>query len=68
MENKIENQIVVLHKYQDDNKDNIEIGTPSKGGAIKIYGNFTNTEDFKIKVDKAFEVRKYAQSKMETSG
>lgn len=42
------------------NPDSIEIGTPSKGGAIKVYGDFDDVETFKDKVKRAFEVRKYA--------
>jgi hypothetical protein len=51
-----------LHRYE--NPDSIEIGTPSKGGVIKVYGDFINPEAFKLKIDNAIEVRNYANSKM----
>jgi hypothetical protein len=49
-----------IHKSITENPDSIEIGTPSKGGAIKIYGDFNNTEAFKKKIDAAKEVKEYA--------
>ena len=49
---------------KDENPDSIEIGTPSKGGAVKIYADFGNLEAAKRKIDNAFEARKYAQEKL----
>lgn len=46
--------------------DSIEIGTPSRGGAIKCYGNYQKPEEFKAKIDNAVLVREYAQKKMST--
>ena len=51
-----------LHKY--DNPDSLELGTPSKGGAIKIYGDFAKPDEFKLKIDNAVAVRAYANSKL----
>ena len=51
-------------KHITENPDSIEIGTPSKGGAIKVYGNFDNQEAFKKKIDAAAEVKKYANAKI----
>ena len=51
-----------IHKQVTENPDSIEIGTPSKGGAIKIYGNFADEESFKKKIDAAKKVREYAQA------
>jgi len=53
-----------INKQKTENPDSIEIGTPSKGGAIKIYGNFSNAEEFKKKIDSAKEVREYAQANL----
>ena len=53
-----------VHKHITENPDSIEIGTPSKGGAIKVYGNFSNKEEFKKKIDAAKEVREYAQANL----
>jgi hypothetical protein len=44
-----------------DNPDSLEIGTPSKGGAIKIYGDFSKPDEFKAKIQKAKEVKEEAQ-------
>lgn len=52
----------LISKNVNENPDSIEIGTPSKGGAIKIYGDFADKETFKKKIDAAKEVREYAQA------
>ncbi len=49
---------------QDENPDSIEISTPAKGGAIKVYGDFSKPEEFKRKIDAAIEARAYAQGKL----
>ncbi len=41
--------------------DSLEIGTPSKGGAVKIYGNFADPDTFRKKIDAALELRRYAE-------
>ena len=51
-------------KHVTENPDSIEIGTPSKGGAIKVYGNFADKEAFKKKIDVAKEVKEYAQANL----
>ena len=53
-----------IHKQITENPDSIEIGTPSKGGAVKIYGDFNNLEAFKKKIDAAKEVKKYAEANL----
>ena len=55
MEEQIQKQIT-------ENPDSIEIGTPSKGGAIKVYGNFSEPETFKEKIKNAKDVREYANA------
>jgi hypothetical protein len=50
------------HTHRTENADSIEIGTPSKGGAIKVYGDFTKIDEFKKKIDAAFALRDYARS------
>lgn len=54
-----EKEIVVKH-ITESLQDSIEIGTPSKGGCIKIYGDFNKLDDFKAKVLNAVELRKMA--------
>ena len=46
-----------IHKNINENPDSLEIGTPSKGGAIKIYGNFGEPEAFIVKFTNAKKVR-----------
>ena len=53
-----------IQKQVTENPDSIEIGTPSKGGAIKIYGNFEDKEAFKKKIDSAKEVKEYANANL----
>ena len=53
-----------IHKSITENPDSIEIGTPAKGGAVKIYGNFADEEAFKKKIDAAKEVKKYAEANL----
>jgi hypothetical protein len=51
-----------LHKvYGTTYQDSIEIGTPSKGGVIKVYGDFSDIDGFKKRIDDAILLRKYLQ-------
>ena len=50
---------------QEERPDSIELGTPSKGGAIKVYGDYRDPDAFKKLLDNAFAVRNYASKKME---
>ena len=52
-------------KIVHENPDSIELGAPSKGGAIKVYGDFNQPDFFKKKIDRAVEVRKYFQQRTE---
>lgn len=49
-----------IQKLVTENPDSFEIGTPGKGGAIKVYGDFSDLEAFKKKVDNARAARDYA--------
>ena len=49
-------------KHITENPDSIEIGTPAKGGAIKLYGNFDKPEEFNKKIDNAKKVKEYANA------
>lgn len=53
-----------IQKVVHDNPDSIEIGTPSKGGAVKVYGDYNNIESFKKKIKNAAEVKKYANAQL----
>lgn len=46
------------------NTDSLEIGTPGRGGVIKVYGDFNDPESFKLKIDKAIALRNHANTKM----
>jgi hypothetical protein len=53
----MENQI---HIHKNENPDSIELGTPSKGGAIKVYGDYSNLDEFKAKLANAAKLRTHA--------
>lgn len=59
-------EAVIKHEHHnvDEERDSIELSTPAKGGAVKIYGNFNNPEAFKKKIENAVEVRKFAQAQI----
>lgn len=61
----------VVHLHKQDGpvlQDSIEVGTPGKGGAIKIYFNAGDVADAKARVLNAMEVRKFAREQIETAG
>ena len=62
-----DNSITTNHVHRNDSPDSLELGTPSRGGAIKVYGDFNQPDLFKVKIDNAFVVRSYANQKMEES-
>jgi hypothetical protein len=56
---------ITKHIIEDSkNQDSLEIGTPSKGGAIKIYGDFNKKEEFKARIDNAIALKEYANKKI----
>ena len=55
-----------IQRIVNDNADSLEIGTPSKGGAVKVYGSFARPVEFKQRIDRALEARAYAAMRMET--
>lgn len=48
-------------------QDSIEIGTPGKGGAIKVYGDFGQAEEFEKRIRDAVRLRKMTADLMEGS-
>ena len=48
-------------------QDSIEIGTPGKGGAIKVYGDFSQPEEFEKRIRDAVRLRKITADLMEGS-
>jgi len=45
-------------------QDSIEIGTPGKGGAIKVYGDFADPSGFEVRIREAVRLRKTASDMM----
>jgi hypothetical protein len=48
--------------------ESIEIGTPSKGGVIKVRLDFSDTESCKKRIDNAVSMRHYMNSKLQSGG
>lgn len=46
-------------------QDSLEIGTPSKGGAIKLYANFANEKETNSRIDAAIKAKNYMNKKLE---
>jgi hypothetical protein len=46
-------------------QDSIEIGTPGKGGAIKVYGDFSQPDEFEKRIQDAVRLRKMTVDLME---
>lgn len=52
---------VHVHRDEDRNTDSIEIGTPGKGGVLKVYLNTDDPDAAVRRIDAAFSLRQYAQ-------
>lgn len=52
---------VHVHRDEDRNTDSIEIGTPGKGGVLKIYVNTDDPEAAVRRIEAGFSLRQYAQ-------
>lgn len=48
------------HIHISEDPDSIEVGTPGKGGCIKVYGNFLDPESFQLKIKNAHALKQYA--------
>jgi hypothetical protein len=55
-----------IHENKDERKDSICLGTPSKGGEVKVYFNAAAADPNETLnlIDKALAARKYAQGKL----
>jgi len=60
MEEVIVKKIIEGSAFQ----DSIEIGTPGKGGAIKIYGDFGQPDEFEKRIRDAVRLRKMTSDLM----
>ena len=54
------NDSTVTHKSE--NQDSIELGTPAKGGGIKVYFDASNPELAKEKILNAIKLREWANT------
>lgn len=53
---------VVIRHITEGFQDSIELGTPAKGGAVKVYGDFSRPEQFEAKIQTALMLKqKYGQ-------
>jgi hypothetical protein len=59
-----------IHENKESRPDSIEIGSPSKGGVLKVYFNATSpAEDIQTIINRAITAREYARMKVaETEG
>ena len=62
-----EEQIITVRKIMEGPafQDSIEIGTPGRGGAIKIYGDFGQPDEFENRIRDAVRLRKMTADLME---
>jgi hypothetical protein len=51
--------ITSITKRIDENPDSIELGTPSKGGALKVYFDASFPKDAESKIINALQLRKF---------
>jgi len=58
---KIEESNIQMHLHKNDRPDSVEISTPSKGGAVKVYFNAANPDEAKKLIENAFEMRTLAR-------
>lgn len=57
--------IKVTHEQTGNpNPDHLELGSASKFGVIKVYGNTNDPEAFKIKIDNAISILEHANLRM----
>jgi len=52
---------VHVHRDEDRLTDSIEIGTPGKGGVLKVYLDTNDPEAAMRRIDAGFALRQYAQ-------
>jgi hypothetical protein len=62
-----EEQIITVKRIFEGSpfQDSIEIGTPGKGGAVKIYGDFSDPAGFENRIREAVRLRKMTADMIE---
>lgn len=48
---------IVVRNINEGFQDSIELGTPARGGAVKVYGDFSKPEQFDSKIQAALMFR-----------
>jgi len=61
----METKTIIEHREIGKLQDSLEIGSPSKGGAIKVYVDFKNEEECKRKIDAALMHRAYLKEQFD---
>ena len=56
-----------IKEQVNENSDSITHGAPTKGGSIKIYGDFSKIDEFKKKIDNAKLIKEYANANLEVN-
>jgi len=51
-----------IQKIVTENPDSLEVGSAAKGVKLKIYGDFSDLDAFKAKIDNARAARDYANN------
>jgi hypothetical protein len=57
-----------IHRHVNDRPDSITIGTPSKGGELKVYFNAEKPAEAEALLVNAFAIRDSAQKKYAAQG
>lgn len=55
---------IYQHVHRDEGPrytDSIEIGTPGRGGVVKVFGNLDDPEGFEKRIREAFRLREIAR-------
>lgn len=55
----MDKEVMHIHRTE-GNQDSIEVGTPSKGGAVKIYMDMAKPDECVKRINVAAQMRKYA--------
>lgn len=63
--NKPTDREVVVRHVTEGFQDSLEIGTPSKGGVIKVYLDYNDLKAAETKILRAIELRAMAAAKLE---
>ena len=60
--------VVIVHLQRTERPDSIELGTPGRGGTLKVYFDSEDTADAEKRIRNGFYLREIALSIAETMG